>query len=291
MTSSMRLVCGLTLLLWAAFFQSCDKLDNPVVGIVPDCDTSEMVMPEFVPLQSDVQRVLIEDFTAHQCGNCPPAGIQLAALKDAHPDRIVPLAVHAGGLTGTNDEYPTDWTTSEGDAFWEDLEFKLNPIGRVNRLQTESTSLLPSEWEETLTPLLSQTPNAGLQLVVTTDDATNDLAIHTHVTWFEEVTGPVRLALLIAENHIVAPQLWYPFVDPPGPGYVEDFEHEHMLRGSVTGAKGLVIANTPAAGDIQQLTYCYEWNEDWDVNACEIIAVLTNDAGSVIQTLASPVLE
>ena len=98
MNPSLRHACGLTLLLGAALFQSCDKLDDPVIGVVPDCDTSQMVMPQFAPLQSDVQRILIEDFTAHQCGNCPPAGLQLAALVASHPDNIVPLAIHAGGL-------------------------------------------------------------------------------------------------------------------------------------------------------------------------------------------------
>ena len=128
-------------------------------------------------------------------------------------------------------------------------------------------------------------------MTVDRDATTNDLVVHTHVTWFEEVPGPVKLALLIAENHIIAPQLWYPNVDPPGPGLVEDFEHEHVLRGSVTGAKGLVIADTPTAGDTQMLTYCYDWDDDWDVNASDVIAVLTNESGSVIQTLAVHIVE
>ena len=68
------------MLVGAALLQSCDKLDDPVIGIVPDCDTSGMVMPQFEPLQTDVQRILIEDFTAHQCGNCPPAGLQNRSL-------------------------------------------------------------------------------------------------------------------------------------------------------------------------------------------------------------------
>ena len=167
------------------------------------------------------------------------------------------------------------------------FEFQLNPIGRVNRLQTESTSLLPSQWEEALNPLLNQPPGAGLQVALSQNENTNDLVLHTHVTWFEGLSGSVRLSLLIAENQIIAPQLWY----GNEPEFVEDFEHKHMLRGSVTGAKGLVIADNPAAGDTQLLTYCYEWNDAWDVNASEIIAVLTNESGNVIQTLAVPIVE
>ena len=50
MNPSLRHACGLTLLVGAALFSSCDKLDNPVIGFVPDCDTSGMVMPQFTPL-------------------------------------------------------------------------------------------------------------------------------------------------------------------------------------------------------------------------------------------------
>ena len=46
-------MCGLTMLVGAALLQSCDKLDDPKIGIVPDCDTSGMVMPQFAPLQTD----------------------------------------------------------------------------------------------------------------------------------------------------------------------------------------------------------------------------------------------
>ena len=285
MNHSFRNACWVTVLLGAALMQSCDKLDNPVIGVVPDCDTSTLVLPQFVPLQSDIQRVLIEDFTAHQCGNCPPAGLLLSEFMASHPDQVVPLAIHAGNLAGTNNDYPTDWTTAEGDVFWEDLQFPQNPIGRVNRTPEESTSLGPNQWADALNPLLSQEPDAGLQMVVDKEE-NNDLVMHAHVTWFEDVTGPVKLALLIAENHNIAPQLWYPNADPAGPGRVEDFEHEHMLRGSVTGAKGLVIAEDPSAGDTHQVSYCYTWNEDWDINASEVIAVLINDNGNVIQTLA-----
>lgn len=287
MNRLIQLGYGMTLLCGVTFLPSCDKLENPVTGLVPNCDTAGLVLPPFIPLQSDIQRVLVEDYTAHQCGNCPTAGLLLSELVEDHPNNVVPLAIHAGGLAATNNAYPQDWTSPEGDVFWADLEVQAIPIGRVNRRPTQATSLGPEEWEEALNPLLSQEPDAGLQLVVNRDDDNNALFLHTHVTWFEGLSGPVRLSLLIAENQIIAPQLWY----GNEPEFVEDFEHKHMLRGSVTGAKGLVIADNPAAGDTQLLTYCYEWNDAWDVNASEIIAVLTNESGNVIQTLAVPIVE
>lgn len=268
---------------------SCDTLDNPVVGIIAPCDDSEV--PEFTALETDIQRILVEDFTAHQCGNCPPAAVKAAALLAAHPDQIVPLAIHAGELASTNEEYPTDWTCDESDIYWDDLEFQVNPVGRINRLETETSILLLDQWDAAVDALLDVMPKAGLQMVVSHDESSGNTGIHVHVTWFEALEGPARLALLVSENHLVGSQLWYTTVDPPGPGYMEEYEHEHMLRGSVTGAKGLVVAENPAAGDTQQQCYAFTWNADWDASHSDLIAVLTAANGSVIQTLSVPVAE
>lgn len=268
---------------------SCDTLDDPIIDIIQPCDDSEA--PQFEAMESDIQRILIEDFTAHQCGNCPPAAVKAAALLAEHPDQIVPLAIHAGDLASTNAEYPTDWTCDESDVFWEDLEFQLNPVGRINRLEDETSILLLDQWDAAVDALLDQSPAAGIQMVVNYGGASGNTGIHVHITWFGNIEGPVRLALLISENHLEGPQLWYSTVDPPGTGYVEDYEHEHMLRGSVTGAKGLVVAEDPIGGDVQQECYSFAWNDNWVATNSDVIAVLTTSNGSVIQTLSVPVIE
>ena len=79
--------------------------------------------PAFEPLESDIQRILVEDFTAHQCGNCPPAAVKAAELLAEHPDHIVPLAIHAGELASTNVDYPIDWTCDEGECFGKTSNF------------------------------------------------------------------------------------------------------------------------------------------------------------------------
>lgn len=275
---------GLTLGLF-----SCDHLENPVLDILSACDANET--PEFTALTSGVQNILVEDFTAHQCGNCPPAGLELKALEEEYPGRVVPLSIHAGELANTNEQFPIDWRCDEGNQFWDDIASNLNPVGRVNRLPEESTFLSVAQWSEEVEALIDNPAVAGLQLEVDYDDISREATIHSHVTWFIGLEGAVRLALLIVENNIVAPQLWYPQANPSGPGFVENFNHEHVLRGSVTGAKGLVVADSPNAGDADQFCYAFDWEDSWDANHSEIIAVLTRDNGSVIQVLSAHVAE
>lgn len=291
MTATFRHTLLGVIALGAAFLHSCDKLDNPVIEVVQTIDTTDVEVPEFSPLTSAVPRVLVEDFTAHQCGNCPPAGLELVSLMDAHPDSIVPLAIHAGNLAVTNADFPIDWTCEEGDEFWGNVTLQLNPIGRVNRVNTAfGQEILPNFWADEVADQLTRTPNAGIQMVIDADENAGDLVVHAHVTWLADVAGQPKLSLLVAENHVVGPQLWYASANPPGPGLVEDYDHKHVLRGSVTGAYGLAIAENPVAGDTHQVGYTYTWNDAWDMGNSEIIAVLTDDIGTVIQTMALPIL-
>ena len=232
--------------------------------------------------------MLIEDFTGHQCGNCPNANLVLNALKDAHPDAIIPMAIHAGSLALTSEEYPTDWTSGEGNEYWNDLDIPVNPIGRVNRTDNEGTSLLPDQWEEALAPMLNAAPVVGMQMVVDGDFDPTKLFVHVHATWLADFEGEAKLAVLILENDLVGPQLWY----GNSPEYVEEYVHAHVLRGSITGAKGEVAATNPGAGDAAQFDYALTWNDDWIKANAEVVAVLADVAtGRVLQAISQDVFE
>lgn len=272
------------LVFWALAV-SCDVVDDPVLDIIQPCDSDNA--PVFEPLASDVQRVLLEDFTAHQCGNCPPAAELAHNLAVEHPGVVIPLGIHAGDLANTSDDYPTDWTSDESVVFWNDLSFQVNPVGRVNRQADETAVKFEDEWVEAVDLELAKSPLAGLQMAVEFDEAAGKLAVHVHTTWFEDLEGQSRLALLVSENHLFGPQLYY----GNDPEYVVDYEFEHLLRGSLTGAKGLVVAENAAAGHAEQLCYASSWNPAWDAVHTDIVAVLTADNGSVIQVLSAPVAE
>ena len=103
----------------------CDVVDQPFKGGTIDTTSSEQR-----------RNVLIEDFTGHRCKNCPKASKEIANLVDAFgDDRIIGLAIHAGpgNFTGTNTDYPTDFTTQEGKAVQNFFGTNFLPVGMVNR--------------------------------------------------------------------------------------------------------------------------------------------------------------
>ena len=263
----------------------CDVIDDPVIPLTINY-RGEGAPPTFDALSSGPQHVLLEDFTAHQCGNCPPAGVLAEQLAEEHDGLVHVLAVHAGSLAAVSDApFDTDWTTPESNAYWDQLAAQVNPIGRVNRRGGPDEIASPNNWPASVDAELALAPDVHLQGAVIPDpNVAEDVHLHTHITFANAVAGEVRLALLISENHLIAAQLDY----QNDPEVIEDFEHNHMLRGSLSGADGLVVATDPAAGSTLQLDYTLVWNDEWVLDNSHVLAVLTNADGEVLNCLDLP---
>ncbi|MGB0509580.1 MAG: Omp28-related outer membrane protein [Flavobacteriales bacterium] len=228
----------------ALLLGGCDVLDDPVIPLTINY-RGDAAPPSFDAMSTGPQHVLLEDFTAHQCGNCPPAGALAEQIAEDNDGRVHLLAIHAGPLAAVSSApFDTDWTNTEANAYWDQLAAQVNPIGRINRRGGPEEIASPNNWPALVEAELALTPDAHLQGAVIPDPTVSgDVHLHTHITFANAVPGDVRLALLINENHLIAAQLDY----QSDPQVIEDFEHNHLLRGSLSGADGLVVASNPAA--------------------------------------------
>ena len=136
----------------ALILAGCDQLDDPIIPVTTNyLEVVYGPAPTFesLPQGDAVKRVLVEDFTAHQCGNCPAAAIIAEDLVANYEGQISAMAIHAGNLANTDEGYfDTDWTTEEGDVFWDQLDFQANPVGRINRINGVGSFWAPAQWEE-----------------------------------------------------------------------------------------------------------------------------------------------
>lgn len=271
----MKSYLSISLLAIIAFcFVACDKIDNPVLP-PPDGYRSDLYgeAPAFNPITSPVQNVLLEDFTGHDCGNCPTAHQIAYGILNNHPDRLSMVAIHAGTLGKPKPpNYPANWTTPAGDFFF-DTQVGIDemPRGRINRKPNASTVLSPGLWSNRTNQALADEPTVVVQIKANYHADAGHLNVHVNHQWFANHTGDYRLVILITENKIMAPQLWYGNV----PEYVALYEHNHMLRGTVTGATGLRAASNPTNGLNQTMSYTMNWNSAWIPENCELIAYIT----------------
>lgn len=269
----------------ALLLGGCDVLDDPVIPLTINY-RGDAAPPSFDAMSTGPQHVLLEDFTAHQCGNCPPAGALAEQIAEDSDGLVHLLAIHAGSLAAVSSApFDTDWTNTESNAYWDQLAAQVNPIGRINRRGGPEEIASPNNWPALVEAELALTPDAHLQGAVIPDPTVSgDVHLHTHITFANTVAGDVRLALLINENSLIAAQLDY----QSDPQVIEDFEHNHLLRGSLSGADGLVVASNPAAGSTVQLDYTLVWNDEWVLDNSHVLAVLTNANGEVLNCLDLP---
>ena len=86
----MKLSRYIPIVLIAAFslFPACDVLEDPIVPFSGGYNLELYGNPPvFQMATTSGKNVLVEDFTAHQCGNCPPAAEIAEGLAESNPDR------------------------------------------------------------------------------------------------------------------------------------------------------------------------------------------------------------
>ncbi|MCH2198303.1 MAG: Omp28-related outer membrane protein [Flavobacteriales bacterium] len=271
-----------TLAIASLLVASCDQIDDPVVPVTTNYRADLYGdAPTFGAAPTTGVNVFIEDFTAHQCGNCPNAAVIADEIYEDHPDRVVLLAIHAGNLAVTNaeDPYSTDWVTDEGQFFWDQLDFQANPLGRINRSGGPGNFFSPPQWEDQVGSYLSNDAAVNLQMSANYVAENNHLNLHVNGQWASDYENPTNLIILFSESELYDWQLWY----GNEPESVPDYHFKHTLRGSVTGPTGLSFSSGSNSGDEDQNDYTFEWNMDWIMENCEAIAlVVDNVTGEVV---------
>jgi hypothetical protein len=274
-----QFLCGLLL---AISFISCDKVEEPIVPVT-GVYLEELYgpAPSFQPEGVPHQRVLLEDFTGHDCGNCPLGHNSAAQLLENYHSDIAVVAIHAGSLAEPFlPDYPNNWTTPEGQYYLlTQIGQDLMPIGRINRIQDATAWTTPPSWPSQVADAIDDIPKVNIQIKSNYQPTSNHWNVHVFSEWLEDSEADYKLVVMLTESGITAPQLFY----NNNPEYIEDYHHEHMLRTTGTGAIGLPVFSNPRSGTLDTQSYTFEWNSSWVPENCEVIAFLTEgDNGRVV---------
>jgi hypothetical protein len=246
----------------ATVIASCDKVKNaypanPVSStldwsLYPDGDSAYYVAqglwPTFTANTNTQRNVLIEDFTGHQCVNCPASTANMEQLIATNPEHIFGLAIHAGptGLTGfqvTSSEYPTilysDAGIEIGQHFGQDIPgstFLGNPAFCVNRTKANNqfTSNAGAAIANKTNTCLASTLKVNIQAVSNYFPSTRGLFLHTEVHKLDaSITSDLAVVVCLVEDSLIAPQLVPTSMDPDGK--IDDYIHRDILRGTIDG--------------------------------------------------------
>jgi hypothetical protein len=276
---------------------SCDKVENAYPenavsnsldwSLYPDGDSAHYynagLWPTFAANSNTLRNVLIEDFTGHQCVNCPNSTANMEQLIATNPTRVFGVAIHAGanGLSGfqiANSELPEIFYCDEGLEiglyFGQNMagsSFVGNPAFNVNRTKANNqfTSGAGSAIANKTSTCLAAPLKVNIQAVTNYFPSTRGLFLHTEVDKIDAgLTSDLAVVVYVIEDSLVAKQLITPTLDPDGSpgdpdtpdGVVEEYVHRDIMRGTIDGrtfGKTLTAADLGSNGKYF-LSYSYK---------------------------------
>jgi Outer membrane protein Omp28 len=265
----MRTALPLALL---ALLSACDYVDQPFQkGEGP-----------VTPPDNTVQRkVLLEEFTGHQCPTCPAAHVVAQQLLNLYGSQLIIVSEHVGSLAyPIAGDYSTDFRTPAGDAYFVHWPTDIIPRGLINRTAYNNNVVLAkSSWSDAMTVEFAKPATFKLWFdTFSYDMATQQVTATVKCSTLLPLDHAVNLTLQLTEDHISD---WQYDQDETPPD-VQNYDHRHVLRGNVNGTWGEPLFTGPAAvGDTAVLSY--SWTLPSTVlnpNNCALVAYAWNAVGT-----------
>lgn len=227
------------------------------------------------------KNVLLEDFTATNCPNCPKAREISDDLVASYPGRVIVVSVNQGILSVPM--LPGDPVLKTQDG--EDLAAFLGPppfwpVGAVDRVAFE---IAPDDFEvlvdrgfwSTYVPQeLDSTLKVKLGISTNYDDASRLLTGSVTVNFLETISDPLSLTVLITESGIIAGQI---------DGVILDtfYVHRDVMRDIITNYAGNSITGDQSGGSLWTYNIsAYHVGDDWNADSCRIVAFVSRATGS-----------
>ncbi|RME11560.1 MAG: hypothetical protein D6816_01945 [Bacteroidetes bacterium] len=253
-------------LMIALAFASCDEIAPTVTGSMGNTGPG----PD---LTNQQRQVLIEEFTGVRCVNCPAGSAAIEDLIAIHGPQLVAVSIHAGEFAPPYSDSQYDFRTPEGDQL---LSYLGEPFGYptavVNRKLFDGEfdlQLGQSQWAGYIQQELQEPPKVKLKIEPSYNAQTEKLDALITILVVEDVVEPdVRLSIMITESGVQDMQL------TPS-GKQADYTHKHILRTMMTNYDGAVISDELTAGKQITKSFSMDWNPDWDVNNCDILAFVS----------------
>lgn len=276
----------LCLLLWVISISSCDKIEGPYGNGPGSSDTTS---------SGYFKKVLVEDFTGHKCGNCPDAANKLKQIENQFGDKIVAMAVHAGFFAEPNASglFVYDFRTTPGtelDQFFGNSAVGL-PNGLINRKAFNGSPIVDRDaWLSKVSEIVNLPAEAWITMTPSYNASDRSLAVDINTKILSELNDSLQLAVYILEDSIVRPQIDY--ADPDG--YVEDYTHRHVLRGSMNGTwgSGLAPGNSFTSGQEFDSQLSATLPANWVAEKVHLVAVLYRSSNKeVVQAESIHIIE
>ncbi len=262
----------------SVFFYSCDKIEEPFIENQGECGDASLPIP--------IKQILIEEFTGHQCGNCPTGDETVEMIKELYCDHIIPISIHAGSFADINETgtYTVDFRSDVGNeinTYYQATAAGI-PNAIINRAQFDDTyTQNTSEWLTIVSKLLEEEPVLDILADTRINTETREIEIDVDVVFVNAMNNDLMLSLYFVEDSIVSWQKDYTLEDEN----IEFYSHNHVLRDAINGVWGdNILSGQVNAGGVKSKSYSYIIQNEWVIkNSSIILFVYKSDTKEILQ--------
>lgn len=262
-------------------FNSCEKIEPPYKQENNGGNGGEAV-----------KKVLLEDYTGHDCVNCPTAAVAAEDLKEVYEEQLVVIAVHAGFFARPKPDLPEDFRTVAGEA-WDQffgVSAAGNPNGIVDRVESAPGDYIVNygEWGTAIANELEN--EAEAKITIENNFAQNKLTSTVKSEFLTALDGSYNLIFCITQDSLIGPQKNNDANVGDTPE-IENYVFMHVLR-YTNEIWGENLTDNIEVGKEYESFFSVDFEGDWVPKDCHVVAFICNtETKKVVQVEEAKVLE
>ena len=245
------------------------------IFLLASCNEVMVVLPD-PPVIDSEKVILIEELTGVDCPNCPAGAAQLANLIDQYNGNVIGVSIHGNFLASPLPDSKFDFRSDVAD----DIESYLTPwfgkpAASINRVQQENEPEFAISsvdlWPQMVEREFEKPQTAAIVINHEYDTATRELNVDVEVEPWIDLSGDIRISVMLVESHIIDAQNDQSSV-------ILDYEHNHMLRDMLTSFEGNSLTSEINAFEKVSANYSYTLPEEnglWVAENMDIIAFVS----------------
>jgi thiol-disulfide isomerase/thioredoxin len=262
-----------------------------LVIILMDMNSCDIVKEPYLEqgsVNTKTRKVLLEEFTGHQCPNCPAGAAIAGKLEEFYGNKLIIIAYHSGFFARTNNSFPADYRTPEATELEAYFNVQFNPAGVIDRT-SENTAMLfsPADWGGMVAREMAKDPAMAVEIVSDYKTDSRLMQITVICTALENLPQETRLCLFLTEDSLVSPQSVLGNPDYPQ-GVIPDYIHMHVFRTALNtlwGEKLFEPGTSPA--ETKTMKYTKTLDNRYNPDNCHIVAFVYNNRDKVIMQAES----
>lgn len=189
------------------------------------------------------KKVILVDFTAIHCVFCPTANKVASDLANLYgKENLIVIGAHASNLAVPNPNVPAELNMISETS--KELYDKFAPgaglpKGMVNQVDVDGQKIMNfGQWDEIVIQESYVEPEMDISMELEYNEADRTVKVIVTTDYLVNSSLDDYLAIYVTEDSLISPQK-----NPTG-DVIEDYVHDHVLRGSLTGTLGAQLSSS-----------------------------------------------